>query len=264
MTKPQFDLRDFKIPVALIAPLEKFRTRQGDLLSYRFYPAWSEDLVILYHGVGGDSRYMCVLASAIAKQGIANVITPDFRCHGGSFGLSDIVPSNQLEIDLEELIIHLRMRLSITRMTLAGHSLGGSFTLRISVSELRHQFAKFVSFAPYLPPVYGAALNDFGGWINVDPDGGFSVNFPETMRTGEEKTHYSPEFLKAAVAPESLIQDLQLMKPHVSVMTGDQDEMVSSARHKEIFDGVISKFVIAEGARHISLVSKAEPALSLF
>ncbi|MFM6928615.1 MAG: alpha/beta hydrolase [Bdellovibrio sp.] len=264
MTKLQFDLRDFKIPVSLIAPQEKFRTRQGDLLSYRFYPAWSEDLVILYHGVGGDSRYMCVLASAISKQGIANVVTPDFRCHGASFGSSDLIAPNQLEIDLEELIIYLKMRQSFTRMTLAGHSLGGSFTLRVAVSDLRDQFAQFVSFAPYLPPVYQAAVEGFGGWIHVDPDGGFSLNFPEAMRTGEEKTHYSSEFLRAAVAPESLIQDLKRLKPHVSIMTGDQDEIVSSARQQEIFDGVISKFVIAAGARHISLVSKADPALSLF
>ncbi|MGE5086683.1 MAG: alpha/beta hydrolase [Bacillota bacterium] len=264
MTKPSFDLRDFKIPVSSIAPQEKFRTRQGDLLSYRFYPAWSEDLVILYHGVGGDSRYMSLLASALSKQGIANVVTPDFRCHGASLGSSDIIPPNQLEIDLEELIIHLKMQRSFSRMTLAGHSLGGSFTLRISVSELRYQFAEFVSLAPYLPPVYKASLAGFGGWIQVEPDGGFSLNYPEILRTGEEKTHYSPEFLKAAVAPDSLLQDLQNLKPHVSVMTGDKDEMVSCVRHKEIFDGVISRFVIAEGARHISLVSKADPVLSLF
>lgn len=262
--KLQFDLRDFKIPVSLLAPMEMFRTRQGDALSYRLYPAWSEDLVILYHGVGGDSRYLCRLATAIAKQGLANVVTPDFRGHGGSLQLSDKISSNQLEIDLEELIIHLKMRLSINRMTLAGHSLGGGFALRVAVSDLRSQFSKFVALAPYLPESFRASKEDFGGWIIPEKDGGFSVNYPEAFRTGEERTHYSSQFVNAAVAPENLISTLQQLRPPVAVMTGANDEVVSSLRHQEIFTGMVSEFVVAKDLNHITLVSKVDQALSLF
>ncbi|MBO9665461.1 MAG: alpha/beta hydrolase [Bdellovibrio sp.] len=262
--KLAFDLRDFKIPVDHLAPQEIFRTRQGDTLSYRYYPAWSEDLVILYHGVGGDSRYLCSLAAAIAQAGTAQVVTPDFRGHGASLQLSDKISPSQLEIDLEELLIHLKMKMSARRLILAGHSLGGGFALRVAVSDVGQQFSKFVAFAPYLPESFHAMREDFGGWILPNDDGSFAVNYPEAFKTGDEKTFYSAEFVQAAVVPEDLIAKLKSLGKPVEILTGAKDEVVLPERQRSLFENIVSKIFIVEDRNHITVVSKVEPAASLF
>ncbi len=207
--RKSLDLRRFKIPLGKLAPLETFITRQKGKLSYRTYPAWSEELVILYHGVGSDSRYMCVLASAIAEAGIATVITPDFRGHGASFGASDQIVASQLEIDLEELIIHVRMQRAANRIVLAGHSLGGGFALRIATSDIRSRFSKFVALSPYLPQHLYSFQPHYGGFISPQDDGSFLVNLPEELRSGNEKLNYSADYLKAVSPPDDVIEKLK-------------------------------------------------------
>lgn len=258
------DLRSFKIPLGKIAPQESFRTRQGDVLSYRLYPAWSEDLVVLYHGVGGDSRYMCVLASALATAGIATVVTPDFRCHGISASLSDLISPSQLEIDLEELLIHIKMQRAVSRVTLAGHSMGGGFVLRVATSDLRSQFNKFVALAPRLPASLQAFYPNYGGWITPDDHGGFSVNMAEMFRRGDEKLHYSAEYLAAVSAPENVLDLLTAYKSPLTVITGGEDEVDVPARHQEIFSALGVPVFIMPGLTHLTLVSKPDAYLSRF
>ncbi len=262
--KASLNLRDFKIPLGKLAPVEKFRTRQGDVLSYRSYPAWSEDLVILYHGAGSDSRYMCALAAAIAAQGIASVITPDLRGHGASLGLSDKIAPNQLEIDLEELLIHIKMQKAVTRVTLAGHSMGGGFTLRIAVSELRNQFHKYIALAPHLPMHLNADVENYGGWITIDSEGGFNVNYPEAMRTGHEKLHYSAEYLDAVHAKDDVLERIQVLHPKLAVVTGAKDEVVDAEKLREIFTQISVPIKVIEGLNHLTIVSKVDSYLDLF
>ncbi|WP_374079252.1 alpha/beta hydrolase [Bdellovibrio bacteriovorus] len=264
MSEKKLDLRSFKIPLGKLAPQESFRTRQGDLLSYRLYPAWSEDLIVLYHGVGSDSRYMCVLASALASAGIGTVVTPDLRCHGVSLPLSDKISPSQLEIDLEELLIHIKMQRAVSRVTLAGHSMGGGFILRVAVSDMRSQFTKFVALAPRLPASLKAFSNDFGGWITPDAEGGFSVNMPEAYRTGQEKLHYSAEYLEAVSAPEDLLERLQTLKPSLSIVMGANDEVDIPSRHQEIFSSIGVPIQLIEGLNHLTIVSKTDAYLSRF
>lgn len=263
MSSPGLDLRSFKIPLNKLAARETFSTRQGARLSYRLYPAWSEDLIILYHGVGSDSRYMCVLASALASSGVATVVTPDFRCHGESLLLSDEISSQQLEIDLEELIIHLKMKRSVARIILAGHSLGGGFALRMAVSETRHHFFRFVALAPYLPPALGAFQENFGGWVNPN-NGGFDVNMPEAFRSGREKLHYSAAFLNAATSPDNVIERLRDFQAPVKIFTGENDEVALAQRHKQLFTSAGVSVEIVPGLNHLSIVMSPQNYLERF
>ncbi|WP_413944403.1 alpha/beta fold hydrolase [Bdellovibrio sp. HCB-162] len=264
MIKKNLDLRSFKIPLGKLAPQESFRTRQGDLLSYRLYPAWCDDLIVLYHGVGGDSRYMCVLASAIASAGIANVVTPDLRCHGVSLALSDKISPSQLEIDLEELLIHIKMQRAVSRVTLAGHSMGGGFVLRVAVSEVRSQFAKFVALAPRLPTSLNAFYEDYGGWITPEADGGFGVNMADVFKSGQEKLHYSPEYVAAVSAPDDVLIRLEKLKPNLSVVIGAEDEVDIPSRYAELFSSINVPVQVVEGLNHLTLVSKPDAYLSRF
>lgn len=264
MSSDGLDLKSFKIPLGRVAPLTTFKTRQGDTLSYRLYPAWSEDLVILYHGVGSDSRYMCMLASALAEAKIATVVTPDFRCHGGSRELSDEISGNQLEIDLEELIIHLKSQRSVTRITLAGHSMGGGFALRIAVSDIRQQFAKFVAIAPYLPPDFKVHVPGYAGWITFKGDGGFQVNMAELFRSGQEKLQYSARFVQAVTPPHDLLSRLEKLKPVVHLVSGEKDEVNQALRYSEIFAPVSVPVDIIPGLNHLTIVARPASYLAAF
>lgn len=257
------NLREFKIPLGKLAPRETFRTRSEDELSYRMYPAWSEDLVVLYHGSGSDSRYMCALASAIAEKGIASVVTPDLRCHGASLGLSDQIAPSQLEIDLDELLIHIKMQRAVSRITLAGHSMGGGFALRISVSDMRHQFSKFIALAPHLPEKWNTQQPNYGGWIEKDADG-FKVNFPEKFRTGKEKLHYSQAFLNAVHAPEDILERIKVIQPRLTAVTGLLDEVVDARRQEEVFREAGVPMIVVPDVNHLTVVSKVDGYISLF
>lgn len=264
MGDSSLDLKSFKIPLGRLAPQQSFRTRSGDLLSYRIYPAWTEDVVVLYHGVGADSRYMCVLASALATAGVATVVTPDFRCHGISGNLSDEITPSQLEVDLEELLIHIKSQRAVARITLAGHSMGGGFALRVAVSEIRRQFSRFVALAPYFPPALNVHHQGYGGWITPKSGGGFSVNMPELFRTGSEKLEYSAAYLRAVTPPENLIQLLQELQPPVYIATGAQDEVQNGEASKQLLRETGVSVKVIEGLKHLTLVSKPEEVLSLF
>lgn len=263
MSKSSLDLSAFKVPLGRLAALEQFQTREGDLLSYRFYPAWSDNLIVLFHGAGGDSRYMCVLASALAEQGIASVVTPDFRGHGASFAASDQITSSQLETDLEELLIHLKMNRAVSQIALAGHSMGGGFVLRLAVSDLRRQFSKFVAIAPLLPET---ATPNYGGWITVE-NGGFRVNFPEWMRTGKEKLNYSQAYFAAVSAGISLSQlkeQLLALHPPLIAVVGAYDEVFDASKQQDFFSQVSVPVTVLEKANHLSVVSDVNSYLSLF
>jgi esterase/lipase len=255
MTKP-LDLREFKIPIRKLAPLEVFKTRSGDALSYRMYPAWSENLLVLYHGVGSDSRYLCVLASQIAEKGFATVVTPDFRGHGASLGVSDKIQHEQLEIDLEELLIHIKIQRAVSRVALGGHSLGGGFALRVATSTMMQKhFAAFFAMAPYLP---GTMQDDLGGWIGEGENGqGFVVNVPEIFRTGQEKTIYSEEYLQAARCPlDQLTQLDEVTRKKIYVSTGEFDQVASPEKQSQFFNQFGVPFEIAKGCDHLNVVAK--------
>lgn len=263
MASKGLDLRSFKIPLGKLAPQETFRTRQGDVLSYRLYPAWSDNLIVLYHGVGSDSRYMCVLASALAAAGAGTVVTPDLRGHGVSLGIADELRPSQIEIDLEELLIHIKMNRAVGRVTLMGHSLGGGFVLRMAVSATHKQYARFVALAPYLPPALGAFQQGFGGWITPDDNGGFTVNMPQAFRTGQEKLTYSRSYLAAVVPAEDILHQLQAQHPPLLVLTGTEDEVAVPEIQRDLFRAAEVDVRLLPGLNHLTIVSKPDDYLSL-
>lgn len=263
MTDKQLDLRSFKIPLGKLAPRESFRTRQGTLISYRLYPAWSEDLIVLYHGVGSDSKYMCVLASALAAAGVATVVTPDFRGHGESLGVSDQISPSQLIIDLEELLIHIKIQRAVSRVCLAGHSLGGGFALKVATSDIRKQFYKFIALAPYLPPSLGCFRENFGGWVTPHGDG-FSVNMPELFRTGQEKLTYSADYIHAAAPSDNILKLLNEYRPPVQVLVGAEDEVLLPSKQQELFNSCGVQVQILSNLNHLSIVTKPQSYLTQF
>ncbi|MBX3033220.1 MAG: alpha/beta fold hydrolase [Bdellovibrionaceae bacterium] len=233
-------LSELKIPLNRLAPLEKFRTRGGDELQYRMYPCWSRHLLILYHGVGGDSRYWAPLASRLAELGWAQVVTPDLRGHGApaSSGLAPEVKPSQLEEDFDELLIHLKFRHAVEEVALGGHSLGGGLALKILCSPYAAGVRTGLLFAPLLPAGENAAPG-YGGWISREA-GRVSVHMPPAYRMGNEILQYPESFMQSALPAmdwASAWEKRRASQPgmRLHVLMGSQDQVLSAERTAQCF-----------------------------
>lgn len=249
-------LGKFKLPLAKLAPQSRFRTRAGFELSYRLYPSWSENLIVLFHGIGADSRYLAVLAHAIAEAGLATVVTPDLRGHGISSRADDRISPHQLEMDFEELLIHLKSQRAVGRVWLAGHSLGGAFVLRLLSSGAASSYEGGLLIAPYLPPAFGLHRPGYGGWIELD-EGEQSVNVqkPVMFQTDEDKLKYSFAYMEAVSPPPDFLTRLKPAQK-ILLLIGEKDQVFISERYSSLF-GDSSHFVIEvfQNENHFSILA---------
>lgn len=246
----------FKIPIDKIAPLQRWRDRTGFAMSYRLYPAWSENLVILFHGIGADSVYLAVLASAIASSGVASVVTPDLRCHGVSLGASDQLATQQLELDLEELYIHLRQQRDFQNVLLAGHSMGGAFAYRAAENVKLPGLMGGWGIVPFLPPELGWMQEDRGGWIAEEGEA-YRVLMPKRFQTGREKLIYSKEYIQAVRMPEDYFRKPR-RRPGWMTLAG-KDPIYKNLEIKKFME--LQKDLQSlwlEDANHFSVVMSAE------
>lgn len=247
-------LGDFKIPVQKVAPLAEFRTRRGEPLSYRLYPSWSDNLLLLIHGLAGDSRYLAVLAHAVAAEGLASVVTPDLRGHGVAphSGRASLTSEAQLEEDMEELLVHVRMKTPASRLVWGGHSLGAGLALRLTLAGSAPWQSGLLMIAPYLP--CDDETDDLGGWLTEEKEF-MRVNMPERFRTGSEVLEYDRSFLEAAIPPKNFADRLKGRGIKTEVVLGAEDRVCRSSRVEKALAGV-SGVRVREipGASHMGIV----------
>lgn len=228
----------------------------------------SSRTLFLFHGLAGDSRYLCVLASAIAEAGFANVITPDLRGHGVGDGRGPGVgeahergkadfagmSANQLIQDFEELFVQIRSRYPGEEILLGGHSLGASFAIKLAANLQMIAKVSVLLWAPFLGQTSKTINQEaLKYWVEQTEGGEYQVHFPEHLRTGSEVLHYHPDFLKACVATESeqiKVQQIGLIK---LCFLGAQDPLFKMDQMKQIFVG--SEVI---KANHFSLVTESE------
>lgn len=258
-------LRDFKIPLSQIASPTEFRNRSGEAFFYRAYPAWSENLLILYHGLGGDGRYLGRLARAIADKGLATVVTPDLRGHGPRPhpAVADLARPDQLEIDVEELLVHLRHKHASTRFYLGGHSLGAGLALKLAAGAYASPWAGFVALAPYLPDAAGPRGPGFVDWISEDR-GQVVLGMPADYVTGSEVLRYEKRFFAGATPPADTPAVLAEKRTRLFVAVGAEDKLFVPGASLEYFKSVPgARLATIPGASHMGLVGApaAMPAL---
>jgi len=134
----------------------------------RVYKSQSKDLMILIHGSGSDSRYLANMASTIANENIATVITPDMRGHGRNKGKrGDIDFIGQLENDIEDFIQFSKKNYNANNIILAGHSSGGGFVLRYIGNLKNSKVDKVILLAPYLGYKAPTVKPNSGGWVKI-------------------------------------------------------------------------------------------------
>ncbi len=110
---------------------QNFKARDGKELYYRYYPAQSNNTVILIHGSGWHSQYFLPLAEYISSENLAQVYTPNLRGHGiNPDRRGDVDYIEQLDDDIADFIAVIKEKNPEAFIILGGHSSGGGFAIR--------------------------------------------------------------------------------------------------------------------------------------
>ena len=94
-----------------------------EVTSLNYYEQGSGPVLVLLHGLGLDRRIWLPIAQTCSSY--MRIIIPDLRGHGLSDSPEGIYTMNDMAMDLNQLLD----KLSIERIVLAGHSMGGYVAL---------------------------------------------------------------------------------------------------------------------------------------
>ena len=273
-----------------LPPLQRYRARDGAMLSYRQYPGTAPEVALLIHGSAGSSRDLHLLARALQGAG-ATVLVPDLRGHGGNRPHGDIAYEGQLEDDLVDFLGAERVALAGKPWTVLGFSSGGGFALRVAAdASLGKSFERFILVSPYLrydaPSVRqgssrtqnGAAgatagqtwaaasvgriigltiLNDLGvhAW-----DGLPVVSFPVPGDIESATRSYSWRLQRNFGAHARYLADIKSAARPLQVLVGTADEVLDARQLGREFASQRSDVpvILVPGVGHAGMVTSAE------
>jgi pimeloyl-ACP methyl ester carboxylesterase len=275
--KERLAFDELRIDYKELPQLKTYAARDGKQLSYRFYPAQSNRVIILLHGSGWHSQYFLPLAKFISSAGLAQVYTPDLRGHGHSpERRGDIDYIDQLEDDLSDFVSMVRKDNPDSVLIMSGHSSGGGLAIRFAGSRYGQQADAYMLLsqwlkydAPTIRPNGGGwalpytlrtigltMLNNVGiKWFNhltvIDFD------MPKNVRNGTETLSYSYR-LNTGYAPRDYKKDLSTITQPLFVVAGTSDEVFVVDQ----FEPVISQFTkvkvrLVPGLSHMGVVANS-------
>lgn len=260
-----------------LPPVLSFRARDGSYLAYRHYRAAAPAngrVSVLIHGSSGSSLAMHPLAKALAARGVESFV-PDIRGHGASGTLGDIGYLGQLDDDLADLVAHLRSKGVTLPLTLAGHSSGGGFALRVAGSANQNLFVRTVLLAPFLGVTAPSTRPDAGGWAspNIPRIVALSVLRNAGMLCCEQlpvvafavpdrlknilTSQYSFRLLTNFGAQRDYRLDLNGAKRPLTLIAGAKDELMFAEKYHEAVKGTAARIdvrILAD-ASHMDIVS---------
>jgi pimeloyl-ACP methyl ester carboxylesterase len=211
----------YKIPIKKIVPPMIFTARgTSRKMSYRHYPSWSTQTLVLFHGLVSNSMYLGPLAHRIAERKIAQVIVPDWRGHGEDNGSLHWDKSFEVIQDFEEILVHLKSRTAVERISALGHSFGARWLCQIlEEAPPTLKFDRSYLIAPYLD---SKQLKP--GWIERVGEQ-YVVSWPENIRTGLERTQYPISFLDYF---DELKNDSIFSRSKFQILEAGEDEILKS------------------------------------
>ena len=250
-------------------------TKNNYKLFNRIYPSSSDDVMILVHGSGSDSRYLSDLANQIADEKIATVLTPDMRGHGrntGEKGYLDYI--GQLEDDMKEIISYCKKELEAKNIILAGHSSGGGFVLRYIGNTENTKIDKAILLSPYLGHKSKAAKPNSGGWVQIalpriiglsmlNNIGLSSLNHlpvlffnrPDNINDDLQSPHYSYN-MTMNFNPDNSVEEIKNLSTPSLVLVGREDESFFPEEFPIAFEAAAeyTEVAIIEDAKHLDIV----------
>jgi non-heme chloroperoxidase len=265
---------ELRIDYKGLPQLKTYNARDGKQLSYRFYPAQSNRVIILLHGSGWHSQYFLPLAKFMSSAGLAQVYTPDLRGHGHTpERRGDIDYIDQLEDDLSDFVTMVRRDNPDSALIMSGHSSGGGLTIRFAGSKYGREVDAYMLLSPWLKYNAPTIRPNGGGWalphtrriIGLTMFNNVGIRWfnhltvidfdmPENARDGTETLSYSYR-LNTGYAPRDYKKDLSAITQPLFVVVGMSDEVFFADQ----FEPVISQYAkvkvkIVTGLTHMGVV----------
>ncbi|TFE23379.1 alpha/beta hydrolase [Cohnella luojiensis] len=238
--------------------IQTYNARDGRSLCYRHYPADSNKIVILLHGISEDGHYLRPLAEFISKRGLAQVIVPDLRGYGmHPIRRGDVEYIGQYDDDIEDLTKWIRSSVSSPpKLIIAGHSGGGANAIRLATHRrLAKDIGGFLLLTPSIHP--NAPINH-----KKDPWSTIRINFskiafltilnavgirflnnwivmrndkPLALRHGRETLEVSYRLLMSRTTKAKYERYLQAMNQPTLVLVGEKEEVFIPGQYAPLF-----------------------------
>ncbi|MGZ4112669.1 MAG: alpha/beta hydrolase [Tumebacillaceae bacterium] len=243
----------FNFDFASLPTSQSFATKNGSLQYYRKYPATSDVVMILIHGISEDSKYLYPLASFLSSNDLAIVYTPDLRGYGDQpERRGDVDYMGQTEDDLADLIRLIKTEHPNATLILAGHSGGGGTAIKFANGRHADDVHGYLLLAPHVGagspvdrPSDGtmqvdmkriialSVLNALGirRWNHLPV---MKINRQNEERHGGETLEMSFRLLISRSAMNHKKELPKLVKPTL-VLAGMNDEVFYADRYESVF-----------------------------
>ena len=148
---------------------ERISTVDGDFLDLDWLPQTSDNLVIICHGLEGNTTrpYIKGMAKAFYNQGY-EVLTWNYRGCSGEPNLLDRFYNSGATEDLDEVVQHAHSKKSYKAIALIGFSLGGNLVLKF-LGEDKYNSAKLINVAA----VFSVPIDLYQSCIQISRPGNF-------------------------------------------------------------------------------------------
>lgn len=250
---------EFKIPVQRVSSLESIRNRYGESINFRRYGVGKKKLIILIHGIGGDSKYLVQLALKLADDLEVTVITPDLKFHGekGFYPEADLTGIQSVVEDLAFLIKAFGEQVSYKSVCVMGHSLGGSVCLKLKEKKLISSEVSIVLLAPFLPKPWSSEGEKCNLWIET-LSSGWKVRYPEILKWGNKVEFYNNSFLIDCFPSEEFFKEANWSKNIFWFFSGNDlivnsKKMISELKNNSVQDD--DQINLVEGLTHLGIVT---------
>ncbi len=258
-----------------LAPLQRYRARDGAELAFRAYPVAAPDapIAILIHGSAGSSRDMNALGTALAARGVA-AYALDIRGQGGSGRRGDIDYIGQQEDDVADFAAQLGAAHPTAPLVLIGHSSGGGFALKLAAKPQGRAFARVILLAPYLGYDAPTTAPGASGWSRAAIPRIVLLSILErfhiaafqdrpvlafaTVRGATDVTSvWSYRMMRGFSASPRFADDARGVRVPLTIIVGARDELMRPEAYAPAFAPLApqTRVVIVPDATHISLLS---------
>lgn len=263
MTDKQKDLvglRDFKIPVLKIPTIRSIRNRFGEAISFREFENTSSTLIVLVHGMGGDSRYLTQLGLQISQKTGYQVLLPDLKFHGemNSEKSVKLSPHQDVVGDLDFLLDSVKIKNNFSNIVLVGHSLGGAVVLKWLLSKPKNYFQQIALIAPYLPTPFNVESENFPLWV-VKQGENLRLRFPEQSKWGSEVEEYDVSYIRSCLSDSFDMSVCLEYCSDFSLIVSQADLILDIQKYRNFFQKLPGiKMLEQPGLSHIGLVTSPE------
>ncbi len=253
---------DFKIPILKIPPLKKMRNPFGEMIHYREIEGSTDALVIIVHGMGGDSRYLTQLALHVSQKTQHTVVLPDLKFHGEGNKEKSVALKNHENIvmELDFLTDNIKQRKNLSKVILVGHSLGGAVVIQWLLQRPQNIFLKILLISPYLPDPYNVESASFPFWVKRDGPK-LKLQFPEQARWGSEVEEYDETYIRACLPESFTFEDCLNLCSSIQIVASDTDQILDIQKYRNHFTSLAKlKLIELSGFSHIGLVTSPDSA----